>query len=109
MALYCGISSILVLCATFIFVPSKKDLLSHITSRSIAKDALCEEKAELDCDSCQMMQENGNCEANGCGGNNGSLALENRVGTNEDNFIGREEYKESYYSSLITLMLTNFV
>jgi len=87
LALYCGISSILVLCATFIFVPSKKDLLSHITSRSIAKDALFEEKAELDCDSCQMMQENGNCEANGCGGNNGSLALENRVGTNEDNFI----------------------
>ena len=43
LAMYCAISSVLVLVATFIFVPSKKQLIDHVTSKSLLKDVFTDE------------------------------------------------------------------
>lgn len=43
LAIYCAISAVLVLVATFIFVPSKQQLIDHVTSKSLLKDVFIDE------------------------------------------------------------------
>ena len=41
--MYCTISAALVLFATFIFVPSKQQLIDHVTSKNLLKDVFTDE------------------------------------------------------------------
>lgn len=91
LALYCGLSSILVLGTTFIFVPSKKDLVQHVTNRSVIKDALLGEPPEIDFENCPMPKDNGNCDIKDYFGSNNLPVIEEKIAIKESSLIGMKD------------------
>ena len=89
LALYCGLSSILVLGATFIFVPTKKDLVKHVVGQNVTKDALLEERAEITLENSHMQKANDNCENDEYCGSDKSPAL-GKIAA-RDSLIGMKE------------------